>query len=248
VFPSRDSIAGAYSTYYTSHKARGRVRGALLGFLNLFRRSHLLRDVPNTARGILDYGCGSGEYLRNLASQGIGVRRYGCDISMPGDCGGAFTWIPMSELERWGGSFDWITLSHVIEHVPDPLAVLKQLRKLVSPDGGVWIATPSARSFLLDAFGRFARDIDFPRHRQVYSPECLRRHLVEAGFEVEFRRAPKIDAVLNYATCVRNLLRSKELTAFGACKVMFASSIRLVMFLLLPDRRSAELVVVARPA
>lgn len=251
LFPAREEIEGAYSSYYTGSRARGAVRESLRRLLGLFRRSHLLRLVPISARRVLDYGCGSGEYLSEVARFRPGAERYGCDITRPNIVDEAFFWIPMPQLEERSGAFDWITLSHVLEHVPDPREVLESVRSLLSVNGGVWISTPSADSFLIRAFGRFARDVDFPRHRAVYSRQCLEELLAAAGLVAEFKRGPRIDGVMNFITCARNVLRSGEASKMEALGLLIRSSVMLIAYLL-PGSHwlgigAPELVVVARP-
>ena len=41
--------------------------------------------------------------------------------------------------EAFQGSFDVVTLSHVIEHVHDPIGLLKICRSLLAPGGQIWI-------------------------------------------------------------------------------------------------------------
>jgi 2-polyprenyl-3-methyl-5-hydroxy-6-metoxy-1,4-benzoquinol methylase len=43
-------------------------------------------------------------------------------------------------------SFDLITLTHVIEHLPDPLATLKEAARILKPSGKLFIRTPNAES------------------------------------------------------------------------------------------------------
>jgi len=40
---------------------------------------------------------------------------------------------------RPSAPFDHLLLAHVIEHVPDPVAALRHLRGLVTPDGRLWL-------------------------------------------------------------------------------------------------------------
>jgi hypothetical protein len=79
---------------------------------------------------------------------------------------------------------------NLIEHVPDPLAVLEKARSLLSERGLVWLQTPNFRA--LDA--RLYRNLNWsgyhcPRHFVIFSEESLPHHLGRAGLEpVELRR------------------------------------------------------------
>jgi 2-polyprenyl-3-methyl-5-hydroxy-6-metoxy-1,4-benzoquinol methylase len=79
-------------------------------------------------------------------------------------------------------SFDGITLRHVIEHVHDPLAVLRQCHALLKPGGWIWIETPNIDAQGHARYGANWRDLDPPRHLVLFSRDALFQALVQAGF------------------------------------------------------------------
>lgn len=146
---------------------------------------HLPRP-PMTGGRLLDVGCGSGAFLAFAAELGWRVkgvdfdhiavaiaRNKGLDVVMGG----------VDALNEPEESYDWITLSHVIEHVHDPLGMLQSCYRLLKVGGKLWLETPNIESFGHRVFGRFWRGLEPPRHLVVYSRDALQSNLNEAGFE-----------------------------------------------------------------
>ena len=55
-------------------------------------------------------------------------------------------------LENIPKTFDLITLNHVLEHLPDPVTVLKQAQALLKPDGYLAVVVPCFKSVYTDFF------------------------------------------------------------------------------------------------
>jgi hypothetical protein len=253
VFPTADTVAEAYAAYYTQPRRRRGLRRLLRAGIDATRSEHLRRSAPAAAADILDYGCGSGEYLQLLAQTGHKARLTGTDITRPqGTDDGVFEWVALGDCDAGGRRYDWITLSHVIEHLPDPETVVRRLHACCRLQGALWISTPNAASLLIDIFKGHARDVDFPRHRQVFSRSALQRVLVEAGFQVEFAPSPRVDALMNFATCARNLRCDRSVGVVRKVTLLMGGFLRLALHLLKPSSLRAldgpEIIVVARPA
>ena len=83
------------------------------------------------------------------------------------------------------GQFDLILLLNLIEHVRDPLAVLRKARSLLLPGGRLVIKTPNHRS--LDARLFRARNwggYHCPRHWVIFTRESFERIAARAGLRV----------------------------------------------------------------
>lgn len=148
--------------------------------------------VPFSQVGtLLDVGCGSGEFLQRMRDTGWRVLGTEPDPNAAArlqDRLGFRVFSNVGEVEAQPERFDLITLSHVIEHVPDPLATLRQLARLLKPGGRLVITTPNAKGFGASLFGRFWRGLEPPRHFNVFTPESLSEALVGAGLRVETLR------------------------------------------------------------
>ncbi|HZL00890.1 MAG TPA: class I SAM-dependent methyltransferase [Caulobacteraceae bacterium] len=205
-FPAPAVVTHAYAGYYTARAARGGWRGWLRGVTDRWRRPYLRRHLPAGARRVLDYGCGSGAYLTAVNKEGPGRETFGTDLGGPPAETGSYRWLESSEVAT-AAPFDWITLGHVLEHLADPAEVIAGLAGRLAPGGGLWIATPNSESLLFRAAGSWARDVDFPRHREIFSRRGLDRLVGDAGLSARFVSPPRLNAALNAASTIVNMLR-----------------------------------------
>jgi SAM-dependent methyltransferase len=97
----------------------------------------LVRSLPQPPRTIAEVGCGDGVLLTQLARRGLGERRDGFDISERA-ASFAATRPEVDSAQRFDGhtlpvpdaSYDLGLLSHVLEHVPDPLPLLRETARV----------------------------------------------------------------------------------------------------------------------
>lgn len=164
IFPAAASIGEAYREYYTEPQGRAPWRASLRKLVDRSRSDYLDRRTPRAARRILDYGSGAGDYLARMARFCAKSDLVGADRGEAPGSSLPYTWLGLEGIASVP-RFDWVTLGHVLEHVDDPGRLLTNLATVLEPDGGLWIATPNACSFLFEAAGAWARDVDFPRHR-----------------------------------------------------------------------------------
>ena len=127
----------------------------------------------------LDVGCSMGILLQRFAEkfhcQPVGIepgeahRTRACNAGLK-------VHASMEELENAGaGHFDMISMSHVLEHLSDPVGYLTHLREaLLNPDG--WL--------LLEVPNLYAHDSFEVAHLVSYSAHTLLQTLEKAGFEV----------------------------------------------------------------
>jgi len=97
---------------------------------------------------VLDIGCGAGDFL-DLARNG-GLRTFGLELN-PTAAQNARAkghvifdrLLPDLPADACPKGFDLITLFQVLEHVPDPIGILKQASARLKPGGYISIAVPS---------------------------------------------------------------------------------------------------------
>ena len=103
--------------------------------------------VRHGLKRVLDVGCGSGFYL-DLA-RGSGLETFGLELNRAAAekaraKGHKIFNQLLHELDPQAtGRFDLITLFQVLEHVPDPVGVMKEAARFLNPGGYIAIAVPS---------------------------------------------------------------------------------------------------------
>lgn len=147
-----------------------------------------LKLSARTPGMLLDFGCGDGSFMSRLQRVGWQVSGIEQDpkaaASLRARLG--FDVRPsLDDFEARAGEFDVITASHVVEHLADPVATLRALRRFLKPGGSLIIVTPNANSLGSRVFGRFWRGLEPPRHFNVFTPKSLRYALERAGCVVQ---------------------------------------------------------------
>ena len=131
--------------------------------------------------GLLDVGCGIGLFLAAARGRGWDVR--GVEPSpWPAAFARGKTGVPVEactlEDARFPGDrFDVVTLWSTLEHLPDPVAVLREVKRITRPGGAIWIGVPNTGS--LEARLRGTRDHNLakPEHLLHFTEATLRRFL-----------------------------------------------------------------------
>jgi len=152
-----------------------------LAFDTSVRHLHL----PMPGARLLDVGCGAGEFLAHARVLGWNVT--GLEVD-PGAAKLAATLgieVVQAPLEHAGipsTSFDAVTMNHVIEHLHDPEATLREVHRVLRPGGVLWLATPNIDSPLLRRIGARWRGLEPPRHLLLFNRRALSAMLEAAGF------------------------------------------------------------------
>jgi 2-polyprenyl-3-methyl-5-hydroxy-6-metoxy-1,4-benzoquinol methylase len=202
--PDRDDIWKAYRKYFThkDHQApttrrNRRLTNLLrniskplstlavhLGGLRVFEKEvgkkAEIMFLGHAHRGqrLLDVGCGNGSFLAKM--KGIGWIVEGTETD-PGAAENASDTYGfkihhgrLEELHLEGESFDAITMSHVIEHVHDPVSLLKECFRLLKPGGKIVVKTPNPDSLGHRLFREHWISLFPPGHLHLFSRAALR--------------------------------------------------------------------------
>ncbi|MEJ7893778.1 MAG: class I SAM-dependent methyltransferase [Solirubrobacteraceae bacterium] len=148
-------------------------------------------SLPEPGAPLLDIGCGNGGAVIRLADYGWGAVGHEIDPEAAAEArtaGAEVISCPLEALaDRHAGRYAAVTLSHVIEHVHDPPSFLATARRLLRPDGRIWLATPNLSSSGYARYGRDWMALEPPRHLVLFTRASLARLLAMAGFaEVAF--------------------------------------------------------------
>jgi 2-polyprenyl-3-methyl-5-hydroxy-6-metoxy-1,4-benzoquinol methylase len=185
----REYLANKFN-YGTGRRSfLGRSLGRLL-YLFPVRRRGLGGDVRFLAARpggrLLDVGCGSGDWIMFMRGLGWQVNGNDFDANAVKTARGRGLDVECGSLEQQNyatGAYDAVTLSHVIEHVPDPVQTLAECRRILKPGGKLVLFTPNASSLSHRVFKQHWRGLEPPRHLHVFSTESMRPSLERAGFQ-----------------------------------------------------------------
>ncbi|MFC1811498.1 class I SAM-dependent methyltransferase [Thermodesulfobacteriota bacterium] len=78
--------------------------------------------------------------------------------------------------------FDAIIMSHVIEHTPDPVALLFESYRVLKPDGNIIINTPNSEALLHRFYRSNWLHLDPPRHLHIFTSNSLLMAAKRVGF------------------------------------------------------------------
>lgn len=117
---------------------------------------HLIRQTDSyTFQSVLDIGTGSGEAARYFAGRGCAVSASGFDMAayldnpLPQDV----TVLPDLDVCAMGAlpdqSFDAVWCSHVLEHVMNVGQALAEIRRVLRPDGLLFLTVPDYSPFVV---------------------------------------------------------------------------------------------------
>lgn len=140
---------------------------------------------------LLDIGCNEGRTLKNYAGNGFEVEGTELNETAADVARQAGFRVFTGPLEDFAPAvpYDVAVLSNVLEHSLDPKAMLGSVRRLLKPQGQVWISCPNSQSWLRSIFGRRWINWHVPFHITHFSAEALRNLLEENGFRlIEMRQ------------------------------------------------------------
>jgi 2-polyprenyl-3-methyl-5-hydroxy-6-metoxy-1,4-benzoquinol methylase len=209
-FVKQSYLAHKYG-YYRFPRSHWREALGLLMYLVPSRRAVVDAQVfylPAKKQGrLLDVGCGNGQTLCSMAA--LGWQSEGIDtdpvaVQVANAKGLTVRQGTLQSLQFTTGSFDSVVMNHVIEHVHDPLSLMKECHRILKPGGRLIVVTPNIRSWGHRVYKQYWRGLEPPRHLQIFSRSSLATLSTVAGF-----RSSDCRAVTRWACAI--LLASQSL-------------------------------------
>jgi len=147
---------------------------------------------------LLDVGCGDGGFLNKMRGQGWEGEGIDFDEKAVANAnkryGRGFYWGSIHSMEYPDEHFDAVTSSHVVEHVPNPVAWLKEIWRITKPGGRIVLTTPNSASLGHKKFKEHWLAIQTPRHLHIYDLDSFSRLLRLAGVKPRIVRSTAANA------------------------------------------------------
>lgn len=144
----------------------------------------LINDLQQSKGNLLDIGAGTGDFL--LVAKNNNWNTVGIEPSEKAKAiakaKGVELKSNLSELES--NSFDIITMWHVLEHVPNLENQIKELKRLLKPNGSILIAVPNFKSFDANYYKEFWAAYDVPRHLWHFSKTAIKKLFAKEELEL----------------------------------------------------------------
>jgi 2-polyprenyl-3-methyl-5-hydroxy-6-metoxy-1,4-benzoquinol methylase len=161
--------------------------GILAAFLLPAQRAILDRQYRHLPRRqqrgrLLDIGFGDAGFLENAHAAGWSVVGTDMDPTVVQNARARGFDARLGTVDVVRGPFDAITMSHVIEHLHDPVAVLRTCYELLSPGGTLWVETPNIDANGRRRLGSDWRGLEPPRHLVLFSRASLMQIVRGIGF------------------------------------------------------------------
>jgi 2-polyprenyl-3-methyl-5-hydroxy-6-metoxy-1,4-benzoquinol methylase len=223
--PMTDQMrARIYNVGYYGNVDAARFRSRLAEALMRWFRERRARQIASRLGGaqgrrILDVGCGRGYTLAAL--QRLGADVYGTQLSEPAAklaaslIGSDRVFVgELADAHYPDAFFDCVTIWHVLEHVVDPLELLRDVARVLKPGGLLYVEVPNAGGLAARLFGCSWLAYDIPHHLYHFTPSTLAATAARAGlqrtteshFSLEYSPPTLLQTVLNASMGNNNLL------------------------------------------
>jgi SAM-dependent methyltransferase len=194
--PAGAALAAYYPDEYTPYADPTLPSPSWLARLNRYyamtKRARLIERYAPARDRLLDVGCATGLFLDALRARGwqtygvelvehaarLARERLGLDVHTG----------TLQEAQFPSAWFDAVTMWDVLEHVPDPLAELREICRVLKPGGVLVLRIPDIGSPESRFFGGYWVGLDAPRHLYVFSSTTVAATLSRAGLELVEQR------------------------------------------------------------
>jgi len=185
--PDWPTLNSLYRSYHTRNQKDVETWKLLMNKIYAETADFITMKFPGPGK-LLDIGCGYGHFLNIMRTTGWDVK--GIDTSSP-----AVEYANSKDLSVEHGifnndkytseSFNVVTLFYVLEHLQDPLDMLKKIYSILKPGGILILRVPYTTPIVktLSIFNIKNNLYDSPFHLYDFSPETLNNIVDKAGYK-----------------------------------------------------------------
>lgn len=152
------------------------------------KKKLIVAETGMEGGALLDIGCGTGAFLNTMQAAGWNTTGLEPDETARKKAAELYNLQPQSPEKLFQlqlQSFNAITMWHVLEHVHELHAYIKQLSLLIAPGGKIFIAVPNYLSGDAQLYNEYWAAYDVPRHLYHFSPASMRQLIAGYGLSVK---------------------------------------------------------------
>lgn len=230
-FPPADLLSKYYeSEDYISHSddAKGLVNQLYYWVKNYnLKHKHKLITKASNGINVLDYGCGTGEFVRYLNSQNLNTIGFepnpvAFKIASEKDKYNFYSSSDFLDEKK----FDVITLWHVLEHIPNLFEELERITNALNSDGKLFIAVPNYESFDAQYYQEYWAAYDVPRHLWHFNQASFSKIADEFGMVIESIQPMIFDSF--YASLLSEKYKGSSLGLLKAFGIGLRSNLKAI--------------------
>jgi 2-polyprenyl-3-methyl-5-hydroxy-6-metoxy-1,4-benzoquinol methylase len=199
--PNEKEIAKYYeSANYISHAKEAktifdRVYRIIRRFAVQWKLEIVMKRFPGKTKvSILDFGCGTGNFLEECQKKGLTVAGVEPSDSARSIANSVLANAVKQKLSEISGQFEAITLWHVLEHVPNLDEVFTALKSTLTNTGTMFIAVPNYQSYDAKHYAEHWAAYDVPRHLSHFNKHTMKIFAQKHGCKIVDIVPMKLDA------------------------------------------------------
>lgn len=227
--PEPDKLESYYeSREYFSHG--GNKKGLVPASYNFIKGINIKKKYLQSTKGlelgeVLDIGCGIGDFLAYSKTKGWKVsglepnkharqivkQQHKIEVE------------DVSQISKLPDeSFSLVTLFHVLEHVIDPLEMIREIHRILKPEGRLVIALPNNESWDAKFYKEVWAGWDVPRHLFHFNPRSISNLMSRFPFQSELNKPMIWDAY--YVSLLSEKYKKKSFPIVRAAFMGFISN------------------------
>ncbi|MBS9461286.1 class I SAM-dependent methyltransferase [Flagellimonas sp. 389] len=151
---------------------------------SLKKKIQIIDNQIDKRSSLLDIGAGTGDFLKSAISKGF--KAAGIEPNEKARTNAEQKGITLHQdlADVKEHKFQVITMWHVLEHLPNLQEQIKQIAKLLEPNGKLFIAVPNYKSFDAKYYRTHWAAFDVPRHLWHFSRLSIQRLFEKENMEV----------------------------------------------------------------
>jgi 2-polyprenyl-3-methyl-5-hydroxy-6-metoxy-1,4-benzoquinol methylase len=162
----------------------------------LFLKDHMIN------KDVLDFGCGNGGFLSRSKNSAKSVTGVELELAMQSSfkSRGINVFENLDKAKKGSNKWNLITAFHVVEHLSDPISIIRDLSILLAKDGEIIIEVPSSEDALLTLYENqeFQNFTYWSQHLFLFNAKTLQKLIKKSGLKLNWIKHVQRYSIANH--------------------------------------------------